>query len=264
MEEQISPNVVDEKKSGVNFLTIFLFLVIIGLVVTVLGMNSGWKFKEFDLKNMYRIIEDQTEQEVSVETSRFVSKYGFSIDVPSYRDYGISGFTKEEIESWQSKYEVATDLKNHWLLALAEIDPADAPRNLGTIVEDVTLTYNLSAEALDSLPFTEEEIDPLGILYYRVQIYVYENTKDLTLESVLSEAMETNDIAGVVYGEISYSEISGKKVAEYTGGNSEDFQNNIVGISGDYIYVIEKVVSSEAASESMNVLEDVIDSIRFE
>lgn len=264
MEEQISPNMVSEKKSGVNFLMIFLFLVIIGLVVTVLGMNSGWKFKEFDLKNIFVTQEDSTEQEVSADTSRFVSKYGFSIDVSDFSDYGIGEFTKEEIEAWGSKYEVATDLKNHWSLALMEVDSADAERNLGKLLEDLSLSYSLSEEAWNSLPFEKEEIDPMGILNYRVEVYVYENTKNLTLESVVNEIRETNDIASIVYGDVSYSEISGKKVAEYTGGNSEDAQYNIVGISGDYIYVIEKVVSDETASESMNILNSMIDSIKFE
>ncbi|HNR52981.1 MAG TPA: hypothetical protein PKI16_00640 [Candidatus Dojkabacteria bacterium] len=264
MEEQVSPNMVDKKKLRVNFLTVFLILVIIGLVVTVLGMSSGWKFKEFDLKSTFIAKEDSIKQDVSGRTSRFVSKYGFSIDVPNYSDYGLNEFTAEEIEILHNKYEVATDLKNHWYLALADIDTADASSNLGTIVEDVSLTYNLSPEAWNSLQSENEEISPLEILYYRVQIYVYENTKGLTLEKVLSEIRETNDISGAVYGEVTYSEISGEKVAKFTGGNSELFQDNIVAISGDYIYVIEKVVSDKTASESMSVLDSIIDSIKFE
>ena len=70
MEEQVSPNMVDKKKLRVNFLTVFLILVIIGLVVTVLGMSSGWKFKEFDLKSTFIAKEDSMKQDVSGRTSR--------------------------------------------------------------------------------------------------------------------------------------------------------------------------------------------------
>lgn len=264
MEDQITQNEEVSVPKKVNFLSIFLFVLILGFGVLLLGINSDWKFKDFDWNNICITKEDSADTEVTAQSSRFVSKYGFSIDVPNYSDYEISGYSDEEIEMYEEKASIDKGtLRNTWSLLHNNYDwDEKSSADYGKFLDGLVLSYSL--RDVEIIPDSMSEVRDIGGAGLVINVYL--NEKELVLNDYVDLfTKNTNeDSAPVGLQDGTFGEKWGQKIwtamlPDITGEGSQQY----LFVKDDYLYHLSygKTALSE---ESEKLVDQVVDSIKFE
>lgn len=242
-------------KGGGWILSLFLFLVILGLAFIIFGNNTKWTYKNFNFNNIFipavveKIQEEKTNEIRNAGWGLFsLSQYNFSVEIPEYK-------LKQKFDG--------QEVYSYWNVSHATGDYEPAIFYDKELYED-TVEITFYPKNLPNLVACGQGC--VNEHYIKVDIYRNEGKKDLAtvqkiIETNLDKAFDFDGEMNATYtGELvtKWNKQIWSFSTEFIGGSGQGY----IVVADDFVYYIAYYFSSSPAT-SKDIAQKVLDSMTF-
>ena len=243
-------------KGGAGILSLFFFLLALGLAFVIFGYNTKWTYKGFNFNEIFSkaaeekiVEEEETDGLKNAGWGLFtLSQYNFSVEVPDYK-------LKQKFDG--------QDVYSYWHVTHA------------TEYYEQSLYYDkaLYKDSVEIMFYPKNLPDSVACgqgcvneHYLNIDIYRNEGGKDLAtvqkiVETNLDKAFDIGGEMGTTYeGELvtKWDKQVWNFSMEFIGGSSDGY----IVVTDDYVYYLAYYLSNSPAA-SKEVALKVLDSITF-
>lgn len=256
MEEK---TIVEETKKvsrgGAGILSLFFFLLALGLAFVIFGYNTKWTYKGFNFNDIFApaVVENIKEEETNgVKNAGWglftLPQYNFSVEVPNYK-------LKQKFDG--------QDVYSYWNVSHATEYYEQSLYYDKTLYEDtVEITFD-PKNLPDSVACGQGCVNEH---YMSIDIYRNDGKKDLVtiqkiIETNLDKAFDFGGEMGATYdGELvtKWDKQVWNFSMEFIGGSSDGY----ILVTDDFVYYIGYYLSNTPAA-SKDIGEKVLSSITF-
>lgn len=242
-------------KGGAGILSIFLFLLILGLLFVIFGYNTKWTYKDFNFNDIFSKVTIEKVEEVEADGVKnsgwglfALSQYNFSVEVPNYK-------LKQKFDG--------QDVYSYWNVSHATEYYEQSLYYDKTLYED-TVEITFDPENLpDSVACGQGCVNEH---YISIDIYRNDGKKDFAtvqkiIETNLDKAFDFDGEMGATYeGELvtKWDRQVWNFSMEFIGGSSDGY----ILVTDDFVYYIGYYLSNSPAA-SKDIAEKVLSSITF-
>ncbi|HOR06269.1 MAG TPA: hypothetical protein PLR67_02770 [Candidatus Dojkabacteria bacterium] len=240
-------------KGGSGILSLFLFLVILGLAFVIFGYNTKWTYKGFNFSDIFvPAVVEKTEETNNVKNAGWalftLYQYNFSIEIPDYK-------LKQKFDS--------QDVYSYWSITHATEYYEQSLYYDKALYEDTVEVTFFPKNLPDSVACGQGCVNEHFI---SIDIYRNEGKKDLT---TVQKAIEANLDKAFDFGGEMDATYTGELVTkwdkqvwsfstEFVGGSSDGY----IVVTEDFVYYIDFYLSNSPAV-SKDIAQKVLDSIAF-
>jgi len=241
-------------KAGGGILSLFLFLVILGLAFVIFGYNTKWTYKDFNFNDIFvpPVVEKTEEETRDVKNEGWalftLSQYNFSVEVPDYK-------LKQKFDG--------QDVYSYWNITHAQEYYEQSLYYDKTLYEDSVEVIFFPKNLPDSVACGQGCVNEH---YINVDIYRNDGKKDLT---TVQKAIEANLDKGFDFEGEMDAMYDGELVTkwdkqvwsfsiEFVGGSNDGY----IVVTEDFVYYINYYFSN-SPTESESTAQRVLDSIAF-
>jgi len=243
-------------KGSSAILSIFLFLLVLGLAFVIFGYNTKWTYKGFNFNDIFSpaVVENTEEEEETdgVKNAGWalfsLSQYNFSVEVPDYK-------LKQKFDG--------QDVYSYWNVSHAtEYYEQSLYYDKALYKDTVEMTF-FPKNLPDSVACGQGCVNEH---YISIDIYKNDGGKDLAtvqkvIETNLDKAFDFGGEMGATYdGELvtKWDKQVWSFSMEFIGGASDGY----IVVTDEYVYYVDYYLSnSPSASKDIGV--KVLDSIMF-
>lgn len=256
MEEK---TIVEETKKvsrgGAGILSLFFFLLALGLAFVIFGYNTKWTYKGFNFNDIFApaVVENIKEEETNgVKNAGWglftLPQYNFSVEVPNYK-------LKQKFDG--------QDVYSYWNVSHATEYYEQSLYYDKALYEDTVEVTFLPKNLPDSVACGQGCVNEH---YMSIDIYRNDGKKDLTtiqkiVETNLDKAFDFGGEMGATYdGELvtKWDTQAWSFSMEFIGGASDGY----LIVTDNFVYYIDYYLSNTPAA-SKDIAEKVLSSITF-
>lgn len=244
-------------KGGAGILSLFFFLLALGLAFVIFGYNTKWTYKGFNFNEIFApvVVEDTEEEEEEANGAKnsgwglfALPQYNFSVEVPDYK-------LKQKFDG--------QDVYSYWSVKHA------TEYYEQSLFYDKTLYVDSVEMGFDPMNLPDSVACGQGCVnehYINIDIYKNEGGKDLAtvqkiVETNLDKVFDIGGEMGATYeGEVvtKWDRQVWNFSMEFIGGSSDGY----IVVTDDFVYYLAYYLSNSPAA-SKEVALKVLDSITF-